>query len=396
MGFSALDIKRLYDRMLIARHSPKAADLKNDGIGIVAEIKYICSLSQLARDFVTAISQTDVPFSLLDASIPLPGRKSIAPAEKAFFRKLACTSFNQRHVIRFSTIPCYKDKRFCTAITPFWEFSSGMLEHRRGLFDGADAVIAYSDFLKSYYESIAPSGLKILKFHYPYFPTHASIPDKSTVRNDFNLPQNSFISFFNFDFGSSYARKNPEAALLAFSEAFSSPSDDSLFVFKTSHAPEHPNERKNLAAFAKKCGIERRVRFFDDYLPRKDLLALTSACDAYISLHRGEGLGMGMLEAMTLNVPVVATDYGGNTDFVRPDTAFPVPYKLVAAKPDIPAYEFVAEWAEPDTSAAASALRQIRDNPAVAAAKTSAASSLITRQFSMASFTSDLQTFMEM
>lgn len=396
MGFSSLDIKRLYDRMLIARHSPKAADLKDDGIGIIAEMKYICSLSQLARDFVTAINQTDIPFSLLDASIPLPGRKSIAPAEKSFFRKLACTSFNQRHVIRFSTIPCYKDKRFCTAITPFWEFSSGMLEHRRGLFDGADAVIAYSDFLKSYYESIAPSGLKILKFHYPYFPTHASIPDKSTVRNDFNLPQDSFISFFNFDFGSSYARKNPEAALLAFSEAFPTPSDDSLFVFKTSHAPEHPNERKNLAAFAKKCGIERRVRFFDDYLPRKDLLALTSACDAYISLHRGEGLGMGMLEAMTLNVPVVATDYGGNTDFVRPDTAFPVPYRLVSAKPDIPAYEFVTEWADPDTSAAASALRQIRDNPDAAASKTSAAAALITRQFSMASFTSDLQTFMEM
>lgn len=396
MGFSSLDIKRLYDRMLIARHSPQAADLKDDGIGIVAEIKYICSLSQLARDFVTAISQTDIPFSLLDASIPLPGRKPIAPAEKSFFGKLACTSFNQRHVIRFSTIPCYKDKRFCTAITPFWEFSSGMLEHRRGLFDGADAVIAYSDFLKSYYESIAPSGLKILKFHYPYFPTHASIPDKSTVRNDFNLPKDAFIAFFNFDFGSSYARKNPEAALLAFSEAFPTPSDDSLFVFKTSHAPEHPNERKNLAAFAKKCRIERRVRFFDDYLPRKDLLALTSACDAYISLHRGEGLGMGMLEAMTLNVPVVATDYGGNTDFVRPDTAFPVPYKLVAAKPDIPAYEFVAEWAEPDTSAAASALRQIRDNPAVAAAKTSAAAALITRQFSKESFTSDLQAFMEM
>ena len=396
MVFSALDITRLYDRMLISRHSPKAIDLKNDGIGIVAEIKYICSLSQLARDFVTAISQTDIPFSLLDASIPLPGRKSIAPTEKSFFSNLACTSFNQRHVIRFSTIPCYKDKRFCTAITPFWEFSSGMLEHRRGLFDGADAVIAYSDFLKSYYESIAPSGLKILKFHYPYFPTHANIPDKSTVRNDFNLPKDAFIAFFNFDFGSSYARKNPEAALLAFSEAFPTPSDDSLFVFKTSHAPEHPNERKNLAAFAKKCGIERRVRFFDDYLPRKDLLALTSACDAYISLHRGEGLGMGMLEAMTLNVPVVATDYGGNTDFVRPDTAFPVPYKLVAAKPDIPAYEFVTEWAEPDTSAAASALRQIRDNPAVAAAKTSAASSLITRQFSKESFTSDLQAFMEM
>ena len=396
MGFSSLDIKRLYDRMLISRHSPKVADLKNDGIGIVAEIKYICSLSQLARDFVTTISQTDIPFSLLDASIPLPGRKSIAPAEKSFFRKLACTSFNQRHVICFSTIPCYKDKRFCTAITPFWEFQSGMLEHRRGLFDGADTVIAYSDFLKSYYESIAPSGLKILKFHYPYFPTHANIPDKSTIRNDFNLPKDAFIAFFNFDFGSSYARKNPEAALLAFSEAFSSPSDDTLFVFKTSHALEHPDERKNLAAFAKKCGIERRVRFFDDYLPRKDLLALTSACDAYISLHRGEGLGMGMLEAMTLNVPVVATDYGGNTDFVRPDTAFPVPYKLVAAKPDIPAYEFVAEWAEPDTSAAASALRQIRDNPAVAAAKTSAASSLITRQFSKESFTSDLQTFMGM
>ena len=68
---------------------------------------------------------------------------------------------------------------------------------------------------------------------------------------------------------------------------------------------------------------------------------------------------MGMLEAMSLNVPVIATAYGGNTDFVREDTAFPIPYRLVPAHTDFAAYTQVAEWAEPDVDAAAEDLKQL-------------------------------------
>lgn len=390
----SLTLKKLYTRFLVARRSPPVGQLLDSGIGITSEITYVRSLSQLARDFVAAIAQTDIPYALLNTAIPFRKGDLIAKDEVQAFKKLECKKFNQRHVIHFSTIPCYKNKRFCNAITPFWEFQSGMLEHQPGLFDGADVIIAYSDFLKEYYESLTPSGVPVLKFRYPYRPENVALPEKAILRKMFNLPPSSFVVFFNFDYSSSYGRKNPEDTLKAFSAAFPSNSDDACMVFKTSHSSDHPIESKRLKELAREFGISDRTFFFDDYMPREKLLFLTAASDAYISLHRGEGLGMGMLEAMTLGVPVVATDYGGNTDFVKEQTAYPVPYKLAEAKSDIPAYDFVSKWAQPDIDAAVTFLQRIYNNKDEVKQKITKAKNFIERNYSAENFRNDLLAFL--
>jgi glycosyltransferase involved in cell wall biosynthesis len=149
-----------------------------------------------------------------------------------------------------------------------------------------------------------------------------------------------------------------------------------------------------LRSLAAELGISNRTFFVDDYMPREKLLFLTACSDAYISLHRGEGLGMGMLEAMSLGVPVIATDFGGNTDFVNGQTAYPVPYKLTAAKSDMPAYNFVSEWAQPDVEVAASFLRQIYSDREEAKRKISKAKNFIESNYSNENFRSDLLTFL--
>ncbi len=390
----SLVLKKLYTRFLINSRIPKGIPLLNNGVGITSEITYIRSLSQLARDFIVSIAQTDIPYALLNTAIPFRRGDLISQKEIEAFKKLECHTFNQRHVIHFSTIPCYKNKRYCNAITPFWEFQSGMLEHRPGLFDGADVIIAYSDFLKEYYESLVPSGVRVLKFRYPYSPIKVDLPEKVFLRKMFNLSESSFVVFFNFDYSSSYERKNPEGALKAFAAAFMSASYDACMVFKTSHSLDHPIESKKLRSLAAELGISNRTFFVDDYMPREKLLFLTACSDAYISLHRGEGLGMGMLEAMTLGIPVVATDFGGNTDFVNIQTAYPVPYKLTAAKSDMPAYDFVSEWAQPDVEVAASFLRQIYSDREEAKQKISKAKNFIESNYSNENFRNDLLTFL--
>ena len=390
----ALAAKMAYNRHLIRAKCPRGTTLRNEGIGIVAETNYICSLSQLARDFIDKASQTDIPFALINSSVPFLSHTTIKDDEAAHYHKLECNRFDQRHVIHFSTIPCGKDKRYCNAITPFWEFQSGMLEHRPGLFDGADVIIAYSDFLKDYYESLAPAGVRVIRFRYPYCAPNLTDFNRSATRKQFNVPQDAFVVFFNFDYSSCYERKNPEAVLTAFAEAFPSDSDDTMLVFKTSRAEIHPQARAQLEATAHMLGIASRTRFVNDYLSRKDVLALTAASDAYISLHRGEGLGMGMLEAMSLDVPVIATAFGGNTDFVRPDTAFPIPYKLVPAHTNDPAYHAVREWADPDISAAASALHRLYGDHTLASSTAHAAKGFVSDHFSLENFKSDLKTFL--
>lgn len=391
---ASLMLKNLYTRFLIARRSPHGVKLLDNGIGITSEITYVRSLSQLARDFIVAIARTDIPYALLNTAIPFRRGDLISRDEIEAFTKLECKAFNQRHVIHFSTIPCYKNKRYCNAITPFWEFQSGMLEHRPGLFEGADVIIAYSDFLKEYYESLVPKGVTVLKFRYPYQVKNVALPEKSLLRSMFGLSESSFVVFFNFDYSSSYERKNPEAALKAFATAFPLKSDDACMVFKTSHSSDHLAESKRIRSVAAELGIADRTFFFDGYMPREKVLFLTAASDAYVSLHRGEGLGMGMLEAMTLGVPVVATDFGGNTDFVKDQTAYPVPYKFIKAKSDIPAYDFVSEWAQPDIDAAALFLRRIYADREDVKQKVSMAKRFIAQNYSDVTFRSDLSAFL--
>ena len=91
---------------------------------------------------------------------------------------------------------------------------------------------------------------------------------------------------------------------------------------------------------------------------------------------------------------VVATDYGGNTDFVKEQTAYPVPYKLVEAKSDIPAYDFVSKWAQPDIDAAVTFLQRIYNNKDEVKQKVTKAKNFIERNYSAENFRNDLLAFL--
>jgi glycosyltransferase involved in cell wall biosynthesis len=95
------------------------------------------------------------------------------------------------------------------------------------------------------------------------------------------------------------------------------------------------------------------------YLSRADVMGLIRACDAYVSLHRAEGFGYTLAEAMALERPVVATYYSGNVDFMTPWNSFPVPYRLVEIPEDRGRYARGRAWADPDLEAAAELMRSV-------------------------------------
>ena len=123
-----------------------------------------------------------------------------------------------------------------------------------------------------------------------------------------------------------------------------------------------------------------------------ELLKLIAASDVYVSLHHGEGFGMGMLEAMCCGTPVIATDYSGNVEFTKPETAFMVPVKMVP----LPEEErqgttsFVTRWADPDIEVAAKHLRSIYDDRNLGRMKAVAAKTYINEYFSDVNFRSDV------
>ncbi|MGH2740560.1 MAG: FkbM family methyltransferase, partial [Actinomycetota bacterium] len=177
-------------------------------------------------------------------------------------------------------------------------------------------------------------------------------------RDDLELPE-GFLFLFCFDFWSVFDRKNPLALIEAFSRAFE-PGEGPRLVIKTVGGAEHPLDldRLRLAADARPD-----VHVLDGYVTRAQTLAMIASCDAYVSLHRAEGFGLTMAEAMALGKPVVATGYSGNLEFMNEENAFLVPFELVPVAEGCEPYPTTARWAEPDVEAAAAILRRIWESP---------------------------------
>ncbi len=184
---------------------------------------------------------------------------------------------------------------------------------------------------------------------------------------------------FIFDFNSTGGRKNPWGAVEAFRRAFPGREDVRLVLKATNgHLNTPAVERLRRA-----IGSDPRIELQERYLTVTELGALYAGTDAYVSLHRGEGFGLTIAEAMVRGIPVIATDYSGTTEFFGPEHGWPVPYTMTDVGPGWPPYQPEGRWAEPDLDAAAAAMRAVAENREEAQRRGQAARAHILRTRSM-------------
>jgi len=175
------------------------------------------------------------------------------------------------------------------------------------------------------------------------------------------LPRRAaFQAVAMFDFNSSVARKNPRGAIEAFRRAFGDEPGVEL-TLKTQNGARFPDL---LAALRRDA--PDNVRIVDEVWPYAEVKRLIAGADALVSLHRAEGFGLPMAEAMALGVPVVATAFSGNLDFMPQGAALLVPATATAVADPQGIYRGQT-WAEPDLDAAASALVALRRDAALRA-----------------------------
>ncbi len=175
---------------------------------------------------------------------------------------------------------------------------------------------------------------------------------------------NRFSFLFICDFNSVPERKNPLALVNAFKTAFASHEPAEL-VIKVRNVESHSDYWQRLLATAAGANIA----IVNSELPREDLSALIRACDCYVSLHRSEGFGLTLAEAMAVGKPVVGTAWSGNLDFMTERNSYLVPYQLVKVGSDCRPYSRDEHWADPDVRAAAGILRAVYENRALAQEK---------------------------
>lgn len=189
------------------------------------------------------------------------------------------------------------------------------------------------------------------------FPTPIIAPEITETfdRDRFGIPKNKTYNLFIFDYFSVPKRKNPLGAIEAHKLAFPN-QDGPLFVIKTVNGNSRPEDRE-IIRFAVKDRND--IILIEDYLSRNQLHALMAECDVYISLHRSEGYGLTIAEAMSLGKPVVATGYSGNMDFMNESNSFPIPYEKVAVGDKAYPYLPSSTWAEPDIEETAKILKTL-------------------------------------
>jgi glycosyltransferase involved in cell wall biosynthesis len=230
-----------------------------------------------------------------------------------------------------------------------WELAS-VPPSWRGCFGYLDEVWVPSRFVQEAVEQVAPIPVTLVP--------HAINPEiqcsPEWTRKRLGIAEDVFVFLFFFDFHSSIERKNPAGVIRAFREAFGE-RKDVLLLIKSSHALRHQGELWGL----KKLVRGANVRIFNQVLPRTAIDSLMSLSDAYVSLHRSEGFGLTLSEAMACGKPVIATGYSGNMDFMTPDNSFPVRFRLVELEKDFGPYLRGNVWADPDLDHASELMARI-------------------------------------
>jgi FkbM family methyltransferase len=224
-------------------------------------------------------------------------------------------------------------------------------------FRCVDEVWAISRFIQQSLVKHSPVPVHV-------FPSPILEPviDPSITRATLGLPD-GFVFLFAFDYLSVLKRKNPIGLIEAFSQAFA-PGEGPTLVIKSINGDRCLSDREQVRLAA---AGRPDILLLEDYLSAEQTRALTALSDCYVSLHRSEGLGLTMSEAMSLGRPVIATGYSGNLDFMDESTAYLVPYDLVPVGKGAAPYSPTAMWADPDLVTAAAYMRQVFDDPERAA-----------------------------
>lgn len=344
----------------------QAPELAVNAVGFFG---HALGLGQAARGYVAALQAVGVPMSTTSVEIVLPeyarrqadresyGRvhyEGLEQAKEANFN-LVFVNPDELPMIASQLPEAFLESRPCIGV---WGWEVDYVPDRwRRAYRYLDEVWVYSRFMAQNLGRAVP--MPTIAIPPPVIP-----PDPHREELEFELPD-GFRFLFAFDFFSTIQRKNPIGLVRAFRRAFK-PGDGPQLVIKTINAPDRPAAYDALRYEA----LGRPdIHVIDRSLAPRQRDALFAACDCYVSLHRSEGFGLTIAEAMALGKPVIATAYSGSVDFTTVGNSYLVDYDLVRVGPDVDIYPPNGIWAEPSVEHAAELMRRVVEHPEEARAK---------------------------
>lgn len=349
-------VEKLVDSKSVEATMPLSCD--RPGLNIYGYFGGQFGLGESARLYAAALAAEGIPVSVTDLDFNLPHHRHEYELRRG-------QTGGAPHTV---DLICVNPDYLSQAI-PYLEKDDGVSRYRiaswfweldavpkdwHWAFDVIDEIMVASEFVEQAFRKVTDKPL--LRAPLPI----VDADDSGLSRRDFGLPEGAFVFLSSFDFHSSIHRKNPEAVIAAFSQAFASGDEDVVLVIKSSNGAMYPEMLSGLAALARR---DPRILIRDQVIDAAHMRSLQRCADAFISLHRAEGFGLGLAECMALGKPVVATAWSGNMEFMSEDTSCLVDYALVPVTEGAYLSASQGHWAEPDIAHASRYMRRLVSDP---------------------------------
>ena len=333
------------------------------GINLIGYANGQFGIGEDVRMAALACEAADIPFTIYNVA---PGKEVDLAASQVdqhisdqlpYAVNLFCTTGIE--TARLAAVEGQKlfDGYYCIGYWP-WELPEWPAAWHIA-YEYIDEIWASSRFAYNAYIGSFPKPVR-------HMPMAVNVEESAhKTRQDFGLPESDHLFVFSFDFLSSVKRKNPQACIQAFQSAFPQGGEPVGLVVKAMRAEDDNPLWQALKALAES---DPRIHIINETLSRGEVLDLYRACDCFVSLHRSEGFGRGIADAMMLGKPVITTGYSGNLDFTMPATAALVDHQLQALSDGDYPFGEGQQWAEPNTEHAAWWMRRLVNQPEVAKA----------------------------
>jgi glycosyltransferase involved in cell wall biosynthesis len=325
-----------------------------DGVDVIGSLNSEHGLGEAGRLLVEALATTSEKISTISYSpVGVRGRHPFEPDNVSENRAtvVALNPEQTRDLWNMYGTQFRKDRYVIGQW--FWELEIAPSWYKSAFGERLiDELWAPTRFIEQMLLKSVPSHIPV---HYMPLPFVAPKIDPNFSIENLGL-ERRFTFLFTFDFGSVMKRKNPGAVIAAFKK-----NEGPQLIVKSINGRIR---QKEYEALLWSCDDRKDIFLIDEYFDNDKNAALIATCDCYVSLHRSEGLGLTLAEAMLLEKPVIATNYSGNLDFMNTETGFLVPWEYTEVGQDAAAYPSHAKWAEPNIDAASEYMRYVYCNPA--------------------------------
>jgi glycosyltransferase involved in cell wall biosynthesis len=322
------------------------------GVNVVGFFTAELGVGEAARLLVAGLDAQGIPILPIQGRLTPPSRQGadfrfVRPDEAAYPINVLAINGDGIPVFAREAGRSFFEGRY-TIASWWWEVGEPPASWAPA-YEFIDEVWVASQYV---YDAIAPSApVPVVRMTQPLVA-----PDVSErTRAELGLPQEGFLFMCVYDYHSVSARKNPLGMIEAFRRAFN-PGSGAKLVLKSINARTRPGEHARVVAAARD---HDDITLLDEYVSSSDKNAMIAAGDCYLSLHRAEGFGLPLAEAMALGKPVIATRYGGTLEFMNDENSFLVKWRPTPVGDGAYPYSPDAVWAEPDLDHAASLMRHV-------------------------------------